>query len=252
MASKRRSAWLGTLVGCLHLAHLPVAAQTIEGVLLDRVTDAPIDLGLVTLFTVDGDSVDAVLADQSGRFRVTAPTGGEFLLAASALGYRSTVASSVFVLDEGGTMSLEFRLGPVPVEIPGLNVETQSLLARHHLIANGFVDRARMGFGRFLTPVDISESRAVSTTDLLTRTGRVTTRYRVGGDEVLMRGILGYCTPFIYLDGIRVSPDIPLDAIAPIHILEAVEVYRSAEQAPPQFAVGLTRCGVIVLWTRSG
>jgi hypothetical protein len=129
---------------------------------------------------------------------------------------------------------------------------TSSWISQPAHVQNGFVGRARQGFGRFITPAQIEETSSLSTTDLLTRTGRVITSYAPGGDRVLMRGFVGgYCTPFIYLDGIRVANDLPIDALVPLHILDAVEVYRSVEEAPPQYSVGLTRCGVIVFWTKS-
>jgi hypothetical protein len=45
------------LVACISPGHAEVAAQGIHGVVLDRVTNRPIELAVVTLVTVDGDSV---------------------------------------------------------------------------------------------------------------------------------------------------------------------------------------------------
>ena len=233
--------------------HARLSAQTLQGVLLDRVAGQPIPLGLLTLFRVDGDSVDAVLTDVTGRFSLTAPSGGDFLLAASALGYETTVASSVFTIGEDAVMSVQFSIRPLPVELGGLTVEArQSFLREPRLVQNGFVDRAQSGFGRFITPHDVQSTPATSTADLLARTGRVTTRYGIGGDRVLMRGTRGYCTPTVYLDGFRVSlSEGPLDALVPLSVLEAAEVYRSASEAPMQYGGGMGGCGVILLWTRT-
>ncbi len=229
-----------------------LAAQAIRGTLLEQGTDRPIDVGLVTLFTVDGDSVASVLTDEAGRFLVESPQPGEFLLAASAMGYTSTVASSVFTLTEDGWISLEFRIQLRPIELGGITVEAQaSLIRQPELIRNGFLERLRRGFGRFITPIDIEKAQVFSTAELLARTGRVTTRYAIGGDRIIMLGFDGYCTPTVYLDGIRISLDgISLDAIAPVSVLEAAEVYRSGAQAPLMYG-GTVGCGVIVLWTRS-
>lgn len=231
-----------------------VVAQTIEGVLLDRDNNSPIELGLVTLLTEEGDSVAAALTGQGGRFRVRSATPGEFLLAATALGYRSTLAGSVFALGDSSSMSIEFRLEPVPVDIGGLVVDIGSSMQNQpNLVRNGFVDRARGGMGRFITPAQIEQATAISTTDLLRRTGRITTRYAIGGDRILMRGLLGFCTPLVYVDGQRVSmgAGMSLDAFVPLHTLDAVEVYRSPVEAPPQYAAGAWRCGVLVLWTKT-
>jgi hypothetical protein len=52
--------------------------------------------------------------------------------------------------------------------------------------------------------MDIEKSHALSTGELLQRSGRIYTRYQFGGGDLLMRGPRGgYCTPTVYLDGIR-------------------------------------------------
>ncbi len=240
------------VVFCAFQGQVDLAAQAIDGILLERATNRPINLGLVTLFTADGDSVQSVLTDTEGRFLVESPRPGEFLLSASALGYKPTVASSVFTLAEGGLMSLEFRIQRQAIELGGITVEARaSLIQQHKLVRNGFVDRLRRGFGRFITPGEIERSSALSTGELLARTGRVTTRYAVGGDRILMLGSRGYCTPTVYLDGIRLFMEgIALDAIAPISVLEAAEIYRSTNEAPIRYGGGMAGCGVIVLWTK--
>jgi hypothetical protein len=227
------------------------SAQTIEGVLLERGTDQRVDLGLVTLLSLQGDSIHSVLSDSIGRFRVSSPEAGEFLLAASGLGYESTVAESVFALAEGARLTLEFRIEAVPIQIGGLTVEAQaSLLSIPRLVRNGFVERVQKGFGLFITPGDVEEARGLDLIELLAGTGRVTTRYDVGGDQVLMRGPVGYCTPTIYLDGVPQGTS-RIDAIVQIASLEAAEIYRSAAEAPSMYGSGMGGCGIILLWTRT-
>lgn len=230
-----------------------VSAQTIAGVVLEREGEREIDGALVTLLTLSGDSVESALTDAWGSFEVSAPEAGEYLLAASAWGFETTIASSVFTLDRDGRMEVEFRIPRAPIEIEGINVLADPAVVREHkLVKNGFVERARLGFGRFLGPVDIEESAAYSTTDLLTRSGRVDAISRFGGDRILMRGARGPCVPHVYVDGIRVSVgEFSLDSFVPLSRLQGVEVYRSPVEAPPQYAVGLLYCGVVVLWTKA-
>ena len=117
-----------------------LAAQVIDSILMEQGTNRPIDLGLVMLSTVDGDSVAAVLTDRAEWFHVESPQAGEFLLSATALGYAATVASSVFTLTEGGQMSLEFRIQPQAIEISGITIEGRILsISRPKLVRNGFV-----------------------------------------------------------------------------------------------------------------
>ena len=247
-----RRTFAGGLLLFVWLHPAPSVAQTINGVLLERGTDQRVDLALVMLLTTDGDSVAASLSDIAGHFRLSSPEPGEFLLAVSALGYKPTVAGSVFTLGADASMNLEFRIEPMPIELGGITVETRASLANQpRLIQNGFVDRAQQGFGRFLTPEDIENSVGLSVGDLLAQTGRVTTRYSIAGEQVLMRGMRGYCMPTVYLDGRREDMSgISLDQITRVSSLEAVEVYRSASEAPMMYGGGMGGCGVIVMWTR--
>lgn len=230
----------------------PSAAQTITGVLLDRGTDQGVDLALVMLLTTDGDSVGATLSDATGNFRVSSPQPGDFLLAVSALGYQPTVAGSVFTLEAGASMNLEFRIEPRAIEIGGITVETRVALANQpKLIRNGFLDRATQGIGRFLTPADIEKSAALTVGDLLAQTGRVTTRSSIEGERLLMLSSRGYCTPIVYLDGRRLDMSgISLNRLTRVSELAAVEVYRSSSEAPMMYGGGMAGCGVIVMWTR--
>jgi len=252
MTNGTRRVFLGMAVACAASAGADLSAQTVYGVLLERGSNRPIELGLVMLLTVEGDSVATVLSDEKGEFVLEAPDAGDFRLAASALGYKPTIAGSVLSLPRGSSMTLEFRIEPLPIEIGGITIEAHSpLFQQPNLVRVGFVERAQAGFGRFILPMDIENSPTTSTADLLARTGRVTTRYVLGGDRILMRGSRGYCTPTVYIDGFRANlSDLSIDVIAPKIDLEAAEVYRSASEAPLRFGGAMEGCGVIVLWTK--
>jgi hypothetical protein len=248
-----QAVWLGLLA--LWFGISPAAAQTLEGRLLEQGTDRAIELGRLWLLSESGDSIGTTLSDGAGNFSFTAPEPGSFLLAAAALGFRETTVG-VFDLGEGGELSLELRLRPAPIEIGGLEVSSTSpLLQRHPLELNGFLQRAQQGLGRFITPADIEKSTALRTVDLLQKTGRIHPSFDAFGEPRLqMMGPRGYCVPRVFVDGIRVSLDfMPIESVAPLSVLQAAEVYRSPAEAPAQYAGGrLSRCGVVVLWTKVG
>lgn len=229
------------------------SAQTIAGVLLERGSDRPVDFGLVSLMTPRGDSVAAALTTGDGRFTLTAPRADDYVLAAAAWGYETTVARSLFSLDPGGRIELEFRIPRAAIELPGLTVRAdQALITQHPLVINGFVERAQFGFGRFLGPKQIEDARARNTLDLLTTSGRIMVEERPDGMRILMRNTSGLCTPLVYLDGVPTAiGDVSLNSIAPLRVLEGVEVYRSAVEAPQQYARNAQGCGVVLLWTRT-
>lgn len=250
-------AWSALLLCCACLVsptpQRAATAQTIAGVLLERGTDRPVDLGLVSLISPQGDSIASTLTDERGRFTLTGPRADDYLLAAAAWGYETTVARSLFSLDPGGRIELEFRIPRAPIELPGLTVRAdQALITQHPLVINGFVERAQFGFGRFLGPRQIEDAHARNTLDLLTTSGRIMVEERPDGTRILMRNTSGLCTPLIYLDGIPTAiGDVSLNSIVPLRVLMGVEVYRSAVEAPQQYARNAQGCGVVLLWTRS-
>lgn len=263
------------------------AAQTISGRLLDLDTDRPVPLGLVMMFSSDGDSITATVADEVGRFTVSAPEPGSFVLLATALGYEETPAG-VFELGPGGAMEVEYRLPSAPLPIDAVLVSIDRPVLEHHLVRNGFVRRLQRGLGRFITPYDIERSPARSTESLLEGIPQV----RVGtvrgpvlgvglpmphlGEAIqIMAPQGGWCVPQIYVDGLNMRYDpsqgFTLSQYAHLETVEAIEVYRRPAEIPVEFAPGTqsvtaglshaqqfsgagqqTGCGMIIVWTKLG
>lgn len=270
------------------------APQTINGTLIDLQSDQPIPLGLVIMFTESGDSVTSTVTDVSGSFSLSSPTPGSFVLLAGALGYRETPAGA-FELGDGGVMDVEYRLAPEPMPIDALVVSLERPVQAHRLVSNGFVRRFQRGLGAFVTPHDIEESTARSTEGLLThipgvRVSEVRIARQVAGEltpDELQRGLGnggeqwtiyprpdigevvqirgsggGWCTPTVYVDGVRTFYDtdmtsyaqaLTLSTVTPLGSVEAIEVYRRPAEIPVEFSPGPeSNCGVLVVWTKSG
>ena len=265
----KRSAWAGVALVAVVAAGAaqPALAQTIDGTLMEAGSDRPISLGLVIMMTTQGDSVTSAVTDSEGRFSLRAEEPGEFLLIASAFGFKETRAG-LFELGRDGHMDIEFRVGAQPMPIDGILVDLQRPSIQHRLIRNGYVRRLQRGLGVFITPYDIEHSSAVSTPDLFRGIPGVAVRTVGGGlfahlgESVQFANALGYCTPTIYVDGQRLTPQIvsaqPLGLLLPLGDVEAVEVYRRPAEVPIEYGAtgrGLTSdtgaCGVIVVWTKA-
>ena len=267
-AARRRV--IAGIIPCLAVAVLPSlsAAQTITGTLMDLDTDQPISLGLVMMFTESGDSIGDTITDAAGRFRLSAPEAGSFILLAAALGYRETPAG-VFELGEGGVLTVEYRLPAEPLPIDEIIVSLDRPALQHSLVRNGFVRRLQQGMGVFITPHDIEESSALSTEMLLgaipgvmvapvfAQRGALTVPRPDIGDHVRLRSSTGdWCYPTAYLDGIRVHYDIDagltLSQLVDLQSVDGIEVYRRPLEVPPEYATGQGDCGVLVFWSRAG
>mgnify|MGYP001267572193 CR=1 FL=1 len=69
-----------------------------------------------------------------------------------------------------------------------------------------------------------------------------------------MIGATGWCTPTMYMDGVRVVGGGAIDLIAPLETVYAIEVYRRTVEIPIQYSGGRMgsagSCGVILIWSR--
>lgn len=261
------AAGLVAMLSCMHGALTPAAAQAIEGTLMEVESGRPISLGLVIMMTEAGDSVTSDVTDANGRFTVEADEPGSFFLIASAFGFKETRAG-VFELGADGSMEVEFRVGAQAMPIDGILVELQRPALQHQLVRNGYVRRLQRGLGKFITPFDIENAAASSTSDLF----RGIPGVRVGaiggglmsfqGETVQFGSPAGYCTPTIYLDGMRLSSSLvannPLDHLVPLTSIDAAEVYQRPAEVPIEYGSTAMQggsgggvCGVLVLWTKT-
>ena len=239
------------------------SAQTIEGRLLDVADDRPIELGLVILMTEGGDSVDATVSDEQGRFAISSDEPGRFILLASAWGYGER-AEGVFELGEGGWMSVDFRIRAQPLELDELLVGIDQPVLEPKVVRIGFVRRMQRGLGIHITPHEIEQHWAVQTTDLFM--GRPGVHVSPEGG-VFLQGAASWCSPRIYLDGILlvgVGARGGFDTFVPLGDLYAVEIYRRPSEVPLEYSsmsrassvrggggVGSSgACGVILVWTK--
>lgn len=267
---------LGGALGLCALGPSGLAAQTIQGVLLDGETRSPVSFGLILMFTEEGDSVTATVSDTDGAFRLSSAEPGGFVLRASAFGYAES-QEGVFELGPGGVLDVRYAMRAVPLPIDEIVVTLDRPATLHHLVRNGFVTRLQRGLGLFVTPYDIEQSAVRSTEQLLAGLPglRVGTAYPAPsgplpagevavlnprpdvGESVLIQGPGGWCAPTLYVDGARVHYDpsggFTLESVAGIDAIEAIEVYRRPAEIPVEYRAGADGgCGVLVAWTRTG
>lgn len=243
--------WMEAVVAVLLMGAPSLAdGQTIRGHLLEYGSDEPIDLGLVVMVSPAGDSVSAALSNGTGFFEVSAGEGGDYLLEASAFGYRPTRVG-VFELGDGGEMSVEFRLWPTPLTLDGVVVE--SLVQEPVLVRNGFYRRMGRGVGTFFSPEDIESSNAQRAIDMLQGLAGVRMRIDpVNGERLMVRGSKGYCVPNLIVDGVRVTwagTAMRLDELIPLETVYAMELHRGVSGLPIEFG-SFESCGLIVFWTK--
>lgn len=243
---------VGLLVGLL-LAPIErivseAGAQSLQGIVLDAATRAPMSGATIQLTATQGGSPRQTTSDSLGSFAVMLTRAGVYTLTATRLGYLQHKGDTIRI-GESELVSVEIRL-----DRTALPLRPVLVTARYSGLPEGFEARRTSGFGRFITRTDIDSRRASNASDLLRGLpGIVLTSQRRGpGSTLQMRGTAGLCQPAIWIDGVYVAQfaGVSIDNMLSPLVLEAAEVYNSATTAPIQYRTG--NCGVVLFWTRRG
>jgi len=209
---------------------------------------------------IAGTSISAA-TDESGNFRVFGVPVGMQTIEVRMLGYAPLALPVEVVAGESFHLALEMQREPTV--LPTVDVTAEP---RVNPLYQGFLDRKARGLGSFFDRKDIDAMQPRLMTDVLRRVPGL--RMEIAGESygsgntmasARSSGAAGNrtCPMEFYVNG---SPmPLPRDGgginhfIAPEEVV-GVEVYNGASQIPPQFNSGMynTRCGVVVIWTRSG
>lgn len=255
---------IGLALAVLAFMPLHVVGQSIRGRVLETGSTRAIPATQIQLLDSSNEVIAAATADDSARFALDVPQAGEYRLRLERLGYTTAVVGPIRVSSTGVT-EVTLRLGVDAVPLDALTIEAEARTP--WLDRVGFYERRKLGLGHFIERDDIVKRAPRKLTDLFRGIAgvRVVTvphvsdlELRAGGaDSFGMRGAGNLrCRPPIFLDGLLVSHSkveisgrYDLDSILPTDI-EAIEVYASASQVPPQYGGAHSACGVVLLWTR--
>ena len=227
-------------------AAAPCQGQVVVGTVLDAQTDSVIE-GVTVFLSIDttGSALATAVSDARGRFTVSAPEPGIYVLHGTRLGYAATWSSAFFV-DRRDTLEIQFRIATQAIPIEPLHVVARRPGGQR--LANwGFYDRmveyADLGRARFYTPEDLNASRAARVTDLLRDVNRLELVRDGRQLFIYVRGTRRRVP--VFLDGhhLRLRRDESVDEMIALSDVEALEVYW--RWAPAQYGGD----AAIVMWT---
>ena len=223
------------------------SAQVLRGrVLVDSLAVAGAE---VTAADSAGLEVRAV-TDSLGLFVLELAAGGRYTVSARHASHAPAGPQQVDVGEREEVMLL-IRLAAV-IPLPPIEVTARRSYARSALRADVEARLAwseRLGFGRVLRREQLDRMPVADVTSLLMGTPNVRVSSARTGRRVYFAGAGGDCMPQVYVDGVRdVTRQGMLDLLYPSD-LEAVEIYRSALEAPPEY-LDPGGCGVILFLTR--
>jgi hypothetical protein len=188
-----------------------------------------------------------VMTDSSGGYRLRDIPAGSQTVEIRALGYAPELKGLTLPAESDSTLNV--TLTSVKRVLDTIHVVGQRVYSRD---SNGFLRRKRMGGGTFFDQETVRREKPFEISRLLYRVPSLTIMQRGFDRRILMRGGFGggYCSPTLYLDGVKMSPEMlaELDFVVRPEELEGMEVYRSTNM-PPQFS-NFNGCGSIVVWTR--
>jgi outer membrane cobalamin receptor len=120
----------------------------------------------------------------------------------------------------------------------------------------GFNERRAKGQGFAITREQIEQRHARLVTDLLRMVPGVHIEWRFGGSRITITGssraARGNCSARVLLDGIEFRWGSSTIDDIPTFDIEAIEVFRTIAELPPEMAGPESSCGVIAVWTRRG
>jgi Carboxypeptidase regulatory-like domain len=253
------------LLPLLGILAAPLPAQVVRGKVLDAASGEPVPQAEVTAASLEGRGAGRTRSAADGTFTLELRAAGTFRLRAERAGYRPTVTDSVAV-DPRETVEVELRVSATAVAIEPLRVTARVAPPRRQsLQLAGFYDRERWGMGKYLRREDFER---MSNMNLVQVINRLPGTYVIGTgpmqaivfERATITGTLSRmqqgrrmdeCVPKLYLDGVHMNYVSGLNGVATPQQLEAVEIYRSAAELPPQYGGPDAACGVILLWTRA-
>jgi hypothetical protein len=197
----------------------------------------------LTLFDGGGDPIWSGLSDERGAFRTNPLALGTYELRVEGARTFADI-SHVLILAEVGIVDVWVEMAAVEYELPPIIVVARRVTK---LEAGGFYARREAGRGAFFTREDIDELAPSRLSEIFRRDpgARIIQGRSGGGNTIRLRG---GCQPVFVLDGAVLSGSFVIDEMFPINGVEGIEVYHGAA-APMQY-VGMTSCGVVMLWTR--
>lgn len=235
------------------LAARPLSAQIFGGRVIDKASGQPIKEATVEMLNDANRVVQRARSDDDGFVSFQLRQPGAYRVRTSRIGY-TTYTSQSITIDLRQTVQVDIPLSTGEVTLDSLTVIGRAAPRRlAELDREGFYDREKMGFGRFMTEEDIRQRMAIQTTEIF-RTIPGISVIPVGNSQYRLAVTRGgdNCSPSVILDNMPMTTSDDLDDLVKPQDIAGVEVYRGASEVPGRFLGNRNACGLVVIWTKRG
>jgi len=118
--------WLGLVgLGAALCGAPPVRGQVVRGIVLDAANGRPVPMAAVQVMTAEREAVVVAMADSLGRYALSVPDSGEYVLVAQRFGYRDLV-SPLLAISDARDYVLDLELKPEPLGLGELTVTVRN------------------------------------------------------------------------------------------------------------------------------
>lgn len=270
-----------SLVPVAALAFWPASdarAQVIQGVVVDEVSERPIQEAVVELVTADERVLSQDVTDINGWFSLKVPDDEMYQLHVGGLGYIPTF-STAFSLQPGQTVGAQLRMQVSPVQVSGIEAVVEGGGIEGGLERVGFYERQTRGFGQVRTPEDFGANPPLDLVDVFRGMNgiKLVQQSALADFDILSaRRVFGdACRPSISIDhvlvqrgkrfsrlgvsagdlersvggGREVQRSFWQDLVSP-HEVAAIEVYAGQGGLPYWVSGDVSPCGAVLIWSK--
>jgi hypothetical protein len=242
----------------------PAAAQTLRGRVEDAAARVAIAVVDVTLLGEDGRVLSRVQSDSLGAFVVSWRGLEPVRLKAERIGYLPSTTAPI-VLAAGETITATLLLSVTAIEVQPLVISARGRDAASSY-TDGIERRRRSGIGHFIMRDQIRAAHSQEISQLLRAVPGITVRTAESSSSVFAysssnpaggMGLAGRrtttattpCPMALFVNGrMHRNPVEGVNVMATWEI-EAIEIYRTISEVPPEFGGDHARCGVIAIWS---
>ena len=241
-------AWALAL-GALLVTH-PLSAQIMGGRVMDRTTNEPVKDAIVEAINDGGRVVNRGRTDRDGFFVFEFREPGAYRIRTQRIGYTTNTSDPVQV-DLRQTVQVEVKLttGDIALEPLRVTAKTEPPHFRQ-LEQEGFYDRERVGFGKFLTQYEIQQRQPLQTSEVFRSVPGVSL-VPAGGSHYNLVLTRDHCSPKVMIDNMTVDQS-DMDNVVEPGDIAGIEVYRGPSEIPGRWMGLRSGCGLVVIWTRRG
>jgi hypothetical protein len=246
---QRHMARLTVLLASLLLS-APACAQSVSGTVLDDDSDQPVRAVLLELRSSHGHPLGSAVTDSLGMFHLQAPEAGTFSLRARRIGYQD-VESPGFAIAAAEAVEVHLAIASTNIPLAPLTITSRPEPPRSLFLERvGFYRRQYRNAGTFLPRERIERTNGARLSDLLSEINGVR-KVMVHGVMTISLNRQRNCSPQVVLDGQPLVESTRIDDIVSLAGIEAIEIYRGPAEAPAEYAMRETGCGLLLIWTRS-